>query len=194
MTTHSSILAEKISETDGPGGLHSMGSQRVRYDWVTEHTRAHTHTHTHNLKKRLFQAVQSNGKHLEGPYVIVLSSVTTICLKKKKKKNTNNNHINLEGQKYIISVNDSCNVYLWECSLDIYITLEELTTWAVSWFTMYVGYDHFGDNLYLNCADGKFWSLYLTKQIAQLSLYSHFSALFHRVHFRGYNLDSQFCS
>ena len=33
-------------------------------------------------EKRLFQAVQSNGKHLEGLHVIVLSSVTT----KKKEK------------------------------------------------------------------------------------------------------------
>ena len=30
--THSSILAWKISRTEEPGGLQSMGSQRVRYD------------------------------------------------------------------------------------------------------------------------------------------------------------------
>ena len=30
MATHSSILAWKISWTEGPGGLQSMGSQRVR--------------------------------------------------------------------------------------------------------------------------------------------------------------------
>ena len=38
MTAHSSILAWKIPWTEKPGGLMSMGSQRVRYDWVTEHT------------------------------------------------------------------------------------------------------------------------------------------------------------
>ena len=32
MTTHSSILAEKTSWTEEPGGLESMGSQRVRHD------------------------------------------------------------------------------------------------------------------------------------------------------------------
>ena len=32
MTTHSSILAEKTSWTEEPGGLESMGSQRVRPD------------------------------------------------------------------------------------------------------------------------------------------------------------------
>ena len=32
MTTHSSILAWKISWTEEPGGLPSMGSHRVRHD------------------------------------------------------------------------------------------------------------------------------------------------------------------
>ena len=35
MATHSSILAWKISWTEEPGGLQSMGSQRVGHDWVT---------------------------------------------------------------------------------------------------------------------------------------------------------------
>ena len=33
MGTHSSILAWKIPWTGEPGGLQSMGSQRVRHDW-----------------------------------------------------------------------------------------------------------------------------------------------------------------
>ena len=32
MATHSSILAWRIPWTEGPGGLQSMGSQRVRHD------------------------------------------------------------------------------------------------------------------------------------------------------------------
>ena len=32
MTTHSSILAWEIPWTEEPGGLQSMGSQRVRHD------------------------------------------------------------------------------------------------------------------------------------------------------------------
>ena len=32
MATHSSILAWRISWTEEPGGLQSMGSQRVRHD------------------------------------------------------------------------------------------------------------------------------------------------------------------
>ena len=32
MTTHSSILAQRIPWTEEPGGLQSMASQRVRHD------------------------------------------------------------------------------------------------------------------------------------------------------------------
>ena len=35
MATHSSTLAWKIPRTEEPGGLQSMGSQRVRHDWAT---------------------------------------------------------------------------------------------------------------------------------------------------------------
>ena len=38
---HSSILAWRIPWTEEPGGLQSMGSQRVRHDWVTKHSTAH---------------------------------------------------------------------------------------------------------------------------------------------------------
>ena len=38
MATKSSILAWGIPWTEGPGGLQSMGSQRVRHDLVTKHT------------------------------------------------------------------------------------------------------------------------------------------------------------
>ena len=35
MTTHSSILAWRIPWTEEPGGLQSMGSQRVEHNWET---------------------------------------------------------------------------------------------------------------------------------------------------------------
>ena len=35
MATHSSTLAWRIPRTEEPGWLQSMGSQRVRHDWVT---------------------------------------------------------------------------------------------------------------------------------------------------------------
>ena len=37
MVTHSSILAWKILWTEDPGGLQSIGSQRVGHDWATKH-------------------------------------------------------------------------------------------------------------------------------------------------------------
>ena len=38
MTTHSSILTWNMPQTEEPGGLQSMGSERVRHDWVTHIT------------------------------------------------------------------------------------------------------------------------------------------------------------
>ena len=37
MTIHSSVLAWKIPQTEEPGGLQSMGLQRVGHNWATEH-------------------------------------------------------------------------------------------------------------------------------------------------------------
>ena len=37
VATQSSVLAWRIPRTEEPGGLQSMGSQRVRQDLVTEH-------------------------------------------------------------------------------------------------------------------------------------------------------------
>jgi len=36
MATHSSVLAWRIPWTEEPGGLQSMGLQRIRHDWVTK--------------------------------------------------------------------------------------------------------------------------------------------------------------
>ena len=44
MAAHCNILAWESPWTEEPGGLQSMGLQRVRHDLVTEAT--HTHTHT----------------------------------------------------------------------------------------------------------------------------------------------------
>ena len=38
MASYSSILAWRITWAEEPGGLQSMGPQRVRHDWATEHT------------------------------------------------------------------------------------------------------------------------------------------------------------
>ena len=38
LATHSSTLALKIPRTEEPGGLVSIGLQRVGHDQITEHT------------------------------------------------------------------------------------------------------------------------------------------------------------
>ena len=38
MAIHSSILDQEIPWTEESGGLQSMGSQRVEYNWVTKHS------------------------------------------------------------------------------------------------------------------------------------------------------------
>ena len=48
MATHSSILAWRIQCTEKPGGLQSMGSQRVRHDW-SDLACAHAYTHICNM-------------------------------------------------------------------------------------------------------------------------------------------------
>ena len=65
MATHSSILAWKIPRTEEPGGLQSMGSQRVRRDWVT------------NTKKRSLFTTGSISCNFF--YIVQFSSVTQSC-------------------------------------------------------------------------------------------------------------------
>ena len=46
MATHSGIFPWKILWREEPGGLQSMGSQRVRHDGTTD---THTHIHRHTI-------------------------------------------------------------------------------------------------------------------------------------------------
>ena len=45
MATHSSILAWRIPWTEEPGGLQSMGWQRIRHDWATKHSSTELEKH-----------------------------------------------------------------------------------------------------------------------------------------------------
>ena len=69
-----SILAWRIPWTEEPGGLQSMGSQRVRQltdrqtythrvhgvteSWIAN-THTHTHTHTHTLQEKVLETKAS---------------------------------------------------------------------------------------------------------------------------------------
>ena len=52
MATHLSILAWRISWTEEPGGLQSMGSQSQ--DMTEKLTHTHTHTHTHTADQQRY--------------------------------------------------------------------------------------------------------------------------------------------
>ena len=55
MATHSSILAWRIPWTEEPGGLQSIGSQRLRHDWVTSTTyRVNLRLSSHLFQKSIF--------------------------------------------------------------------------------------------------------------------------------------------
>jgi len=67
MATHSSILAWRIPGTEEPGGLQSMGLQRVGYDWATKHT--------HNITKypKIMTLLVRNSRYLElRNYILLL--------------------------------------------------------------------------------------------------------------------------
>ena len=51
LATRTSVLAWKIPWTEEPGGLQSMGSQRVRHDGacVCAHARTHTHRQSYSV-------------------------------------------------------------------------------------------------------------------------------------------------
>ena len=54
MATHSSILPLKMTWTEEPGGLQSIGSQRVGHDRATEYARVHiAHTHTPSKSRKI---------------------------------------------------------------------------------------------------------------------------------------------
>ena len=55
MATHTSMHARRISWTEEPGGLQSIGSQRIGQDWsywARTYVHTYTHTHTHYKQKQ----------------------------------------------------------------------------------------------------------------------------------------------
>ena len=65
MATHSSTLAWRIPWMEEPGGLKSMGSQRVGHDWTT----------SFSLHFRIFELLISN--------ILVLLSQNVVCMLQK---------------------------------------------------------------------------------------------------------------
>ena len=70
MASHSRILAWRIPWTEEPGGLQSIGSQRVRQDWSDC-----THMHTHGDKQNSVSV--PSGNLSEGVIQMLLNLWTT---------------------------------------------------------------------------------------------------------------------
>ena len=54
MATHSNTLAWRSPQTGEPGGLQSMGLQKVGHDWVTMRTHTCAQTYTHKTFRALY--------------------------------------------------------------------------------------------------------------------------------------------
>ena len=69
MATHSSILAWEAPWTKEPGGLESMGSQRVRHDWATNIHPGSTTRPCHSGISRCWDSVSPSVplRHFKGP-------------------------------------------------------------------------------------------------------------------------------
>ena len=70
MATHSSILAWRIPWTEEPGGLQSMGLQRVRHDWAANDIHIYTYTKIIlNIKWFVFILYNSSEYYNSGIYI-----------------------------------------------------------------------------------------------------------------------------
>ena len=76
MATHSSILAWRIPRTEEPYGLWSMGSQRVRHDWMTNTFIGYECWRAHGTGRALFKPTGEN----------CFGGSQSICLARKLKQ------------------------------------------------------------------------------------------------------------
>ena len=75
MATHSSILAGRIPWTEQPGGLQSMGSQRIRHNWATN-----TFTDIHREKSMWRSTQEENHVKTDDEWCISKSRNSKGCL------------------------------------------------------------------------------------------------------------------
>ena len=75
MDTHSSILAWRTPWTEEPGGLPSMGSQRVRHAWTTNHASA-----AYEIKVSIILVFSFPGESLLLPLLLPLPLIKWQCM------------------------------------------------------------------------------------------------------------------
>ena len=72
MAPHSSTLAWKIPWVEGPGGLQSMGSLRVRHNWATSLFTSHL-----SIRILMYQAMKQ--RHIIHVLGVIFSSLCFYC-------------------------------------------------------------------------------------------------------------------
>ena len=90
MATHSNILAWRIPWTEEPGGVQSMGLQRVRHDLVTKHQQQHSSPHINlTVLGRSLGEDSAAGKTVMGsPFSSCIKRLSA-CLHSHKSEPTN---------------------------------------------------------------------------------------------------------
>ena len=79
MAAHSSILAWRIPWTEEPGGLQSMGSQRLRHDWVTSTTyRVNLRLSSHLSQKSIFILKKKYTHYINAMLMLYLTKLILI--------------------------------------------------------------------------------------------------------------------
>ena len=82
METHSSILTWRIPWTEEPGRLQSIGSQRVRHNWITEHSYVIVRSHC-NYKMYLMSPISPTNTILKKSTIFVNSTSILLNIKRK---------------------------------------------------------------------------------------------------------------
>ena len=155
MATHSSILAWRIPWTEEPGGLQSIGSQRVGQDWVTDTYLAFfmvQHSHLYmtteetsaltiwtfvskvmsllfNMLSMLVIAFFPKSKHL---LISWLQSISTVILEPRKIKSAIVSTVSPSITKWSILKSDW--LYSLQSKMEKLYTVREKKTW--SWLSL----------------------------------------------------------
>ena len=90
MATHCSILAWRIQWTEEPGELQSMGSQRVRQDWVTftfllQGLKASWGQGSHVMFPIIFLQHLGQGSYLQALCKYLVNESKPVCIKQTVK-------------------------------------------------------------------------------------------------------------
>ena len=121
MAIHSSILLSKIPWTEEPGGLQSVGSQRVRRDWATKHSTLRSTNHAHRASQQDWIWRSVRNRFFFSPYWIYsVAETLTIWI---------NDHVPVEGEGKELETGP-CHLSCWLAGTPVFharlFTLQEV--------------------------------------------------------------------